>query len=182
MSLSFDICQKIYQLLLVSSEPIIVNPKPPSMNSHFNDSTPITEFWGRLTSVHHLTLELFAVNKIISAEATSFFYHRNTFGFLMKLDRQYRPGYERPLFNPWDLLYSILYVIGRINRASLRSLELEISHLKSVVKELNGTISFLKTGSNWIRKVHARDQYPRGYARAKNQYQGPTVEYISPAI
>jgi len=56
MSLSFDIRQKIYQLLLVSSEPIIVNREPPSMNSHFNDSTPITESWGRLTSVYHLTL------------------------------------------------------------------------------------------------------------------------------
>ncbi|KAH8601812.1 hypothetical protein B0O99DRAFT_680929 [Bisporella sp. PMI_857] len=172
MSLSFDIREKIYQLLLISSEPIIVNPKPLNIASRES-----------FTGLRLLTFELFAVNKAISAEAAAVFYHRNTFKFLMKLDRQYRPGYNRPSFNPWGILYSFLYVIGDVNRAYLRFLELEISQPKSVAKELNGTISSLKNGSHWVRKVHARDQYPRLYPCAQyDQYQGPTVEYISPAI
>jgi hypothetical protein len=120
---------------------------------------------------------------MISTEAAAIFYHQNILRFEILKPQEYL-GKIDDLLSPWDLLYSFLFVIGDTNRTSLQFLELDISRSRAVAKEPNGTMSSLIAGMFWLRRVHARDVYPRLYAPVYDdaQFQGPSVEYISPAI
>ena len=181
-SLPLEIREKIYRLLLLAPESIVVNPQTPR-TILFSSSIPVLQPRERLACLRPLTFGLLKVNKMISAEAAAIFYHQNTFRFEM-LKPQEHLGKIDDLLSPWDLLYSFLFVIGDTNRALLQSLELDISRSRAVAKEPNGTMSSLIAGMFWLRKVHARDAYPRLYAPVydDSQFQGPSVEYISPAI
>jgi hypothetical protein len=176
-SLPPEIREKIYKLLLISSEPIVVSPKP------LNDS-PYDRSRGQFTSLAPLTLGLLAVNTTISKETTPIFYRSNTF----KVSREERIRSCRmikKLHDHWDILYSFLRCVGPDNRSCLRNLEMEITRPELVTKEDDGTVSSIASGSFWMRKVHARDLYPRLHEPVWDDEQysrGPTVDYIAPGI
>lgn len=161
ISLPCEIRERIYQLLLTASEPITVNPKVQNPIL-LSNSIPVIQIRERFTGLLHLTSGLIAVNKLISTEAAVVFYRQNTFKFEIPEQGQHFQ-YKHPYLDPWDLLYSFLYTIGDINRASLRSLEVEISRPRAIAKEADGTIISRLPDSLWLRKVHVRDQHPRPY-------------------
>lgn len=169
MSLPREIRNKIYRLLLVASEPIVVYSTPVDPPAMEQLHTPRTYL-----KVAHLTFGLLRVNKMISTEASAIFYRYNVFKF-----RGSQNYYEA---DSWDILYSFLFTVGERNRACLQYLEADISRPMAVAKDANGTISSLFDGSFWMRKVYARDQYARIYPPVRNQYLGESVDYISPAI
>src|SRR4051794_21297472 len=81
-SLPLEIREKIYRLLLLAPEPIVVNPQTPR-TILLSSSIPILQSRERLARLRPLTFGLLKVNKMISAEAAAIFYHQNTFRFEM---------------------------------------------------------------------------------------------------
>lgn len=172
-SLPLEIRNKIYGLLLISSEPIAVYTKLSILLGEGYYPEPHEP---QLSSkVAAVTFGLLRVNRMISIEAAAVFYHYNVFYF--------GGSQQWPLVDPWDPLYSFLFTIGDRNRSYLRYLEAEISRPRAVSKDSDGTISSLVDGSFWMRKVYARDHHARIYPPVHDQqYSGLTVDYISPAI
>lgn len=170
VSLPLEIRNKIYGLLLVASEAITVYSSPNSLaEEHLRRPRR------RYEKVDALTFGLLWVNKTISIEAAAVFYHHNIFKF--------SGSQQCHLVDSWDALYSFLYTIGDRNRACLQYLEADISRPRAVTKDANGTISSLLNGSFWMRRVYARDQHARIYPPVHDQqYLGPSVDYVSPAI
>lgn len=172
-SLPAEIRNKIYGLLLITTDPIVVYREHPIVPGGAYHPGPHGRQVG--SKVTGVTFGLLQVNKTITMEAAAVFYHNNVFYF---------GGSENYyLVDPWDPLYSFLYTIGNRNRSHLRYVEAEISRPLGLFKDSDGTFSRLVTGSNWLRKVYARDQHARIYPPVHDQqYYGPTVDYVSPAI
>jgi hypothetical protein len=172
-SLPLEARNKIYGLLLISSEPIAVYKKRSILlaEGHY------PELRGPQSSskVAAVTFGLLRVNRMISIEAAAAFYHHNIFHF--------GGSQQWPLVDPWDPLYSFLFTIGDRNRSYLQYLEAEISRPRAVSKDSYGTISSLVNGSFWMRKVYARDQHARIHPPVHDhQHLGLSVDYVSPAI
>ncbi|KAL5328849.1 hypothetical protein ACEPPN_002357 [Leptodophora sp. 'Broadleaf-Isolate-01'] len=194
-SLPLEIRNKIYALLLISSDPIAVYTKRSILpiGEHFYPP----DLLGVLVLVspppHHqpsskvstVTFSLLRVNRTISIEAAAIFYKHNIFHF--------RGSQQYPLVDPWDPLYSFLLTIGDRNRACLRYIEAEISRPRALWRDACGSTSALVNGSFWLREVYkcARDQHSIGSGGGVHKYPhvhdqqyepGPTRDYISPAI
>src|SRR3954470_11199205 len=116
-SLPLEIRNKIYGLLLVSSEPIAVYTKHSILLTEGHHP----ELRGPHSSskVAAVTFGLLRVNRMTSIEAAAVFYHHNVFYF--------GGSQQWPLVDPWDPLYSFLFTIGDRNRSYLQYLKAEIS-------------------------------------------------------
>ncbi|KAH6724333.1 hypothetical protein BKA61DRAFT_27660 [Leptodontidium sp. MPI-SDFR-AT-0119] len=186
-SLPLEIRNKIYALLLISSDPIAVYTKRSILpiGEHFYppDHPPPHHQPG--SKVSTITFSLLRVNKTISIEAAAIFYKHNIFHF--------RGSQQYPLVDPWDPLYSFLLTIGDRNRACLRYIEAEISRPRALWRDACGSTSALVNGSFWLREVYkcAQDQHSIGSGGGVQKYPhvhdqqyepGPTRDYVSPAI
>ncbi|CZS88651.1 uncharacterized protein RCO7_14123 [Rhynchosporium graminicola] len=112
--------------------------------------------------------------RMVSIEVAAIFYRQNVFSLTGSEDDY--------LKSPWDFLHSSIYTIGPRNRSYLRHVKVKIARPGSVSVDSDGTVSSIYKGSNWICTVHGRNQHTRIYALVNRQYQGVSLDYVSPGI
>ena len=133
------------------------------------DSTGTLRMRSRMTvtdksaTLNHLSLGLLLCNRQLSLEAAPIFYRWNTFRFMG--DRT------------WSPFYVFLEMIGKTNRDSLRSVELQISQPQQVWQHADGTCTSLNTWPS--REVIAQSPYLQ---RNSPPLSEGIVDYLDPAI
>lgn len=158
---------KVYEYLLVASEPIIVCSatleEDVADEYHNMSSKSIGKVEVCPAILDRLTLSTLYCNRQISTEAAATLYGRNTFAFEGQ--------------NTWSPLYEFLRMIGGSNRSTLRNLEVDVPFPRRLWQYSSGTCTTL---DRWcLRKVIAQPQY---FQSSSIQYKEGFVDCLDPAI
>jgi len=151
-SLPLEIRDKIYALLLISPEPLLVYKK---RGNSLQEGEPQEPHATYANLAHLVTLGLLLVNRRLSIEAAKNFYHHNI--FIIGGTRQLS------LRDPWGPLYSFLTAIGDKNRSYLQFLEVEIATLKQLPTDGHRIISSRLNEYMYssMREICVPDRYAR---------------------
>lgn len=158
---------KVYEYLLVASEPITVctatSEEEVRAEYHNMHSKAFGTVKVRPANLAQLTDGLLYCNRRISLEAAATLYGRNSFAFEGQ--------------NTWSPLYEFLRMIGDSNRLMLRSLKVGVDWPKTLWQYSDGTCTTL--GKWCLRKVVEQPRYLQG---SLNECKEGFVDCLDPAI